>query len=279
MIKKISIGIISILLLFMIFSVISQPLYVKAIKAKYKSTNQFIPLEKDNRIHYESKMKKEAILINNILDSKIKHVENIVGANFDNPVNIYICSSQDVFNEYVFLSKNVRGAVYWGKLFLSPNAFHKGSTDRLLTHELTHYLFFDKLGESNHIENIPLWFREGYSDFVANGGGKYTESASVIDLMSPDEFRIFKSGKADKWFKSNNPSDAVTNGVVNWKLYRIGTLFVRYIHHLEPEKFDELIHSLLSNVKFENAFEDIYECNTAKMLEKFSVYLNQKDEI
>ncbi len=125
-----------------------------------------------------------ALVLSTVLNDSQKAVENTIKANFKQPIEIYICASQDVFNEYVFLSKNVRGAVYWGKLFLSPGAFNRGSLFTLTTHELTHYLFNTHLGEKAHIEGIPLWFREGIAEFVANGGATYTEGKDVFELMS-----------------------------------------------------------------------------------------------
>lgn len=105
---------------------ITQPILVKAILAKYKSTDHFLILEADNRIRYEEFAKQNAHYLSGVLNDSQEAVVHALNANFEKPVEIYICSSQESFNEYVFLSKNVRGAVYWGKLFLSPGAFSRG---------------------------------------------------------------------------------------------------------------------------------------------------------
>jgi hypothetical protein len=89
----------------------------------------------------ESNQSKNRTKLGGVLSDSQKAVENVLNANFQKPFEVYVCFSQEVFNEYVFLSKNVRGAVYWGKLFLSPGAFSRDSLKRLTSHELTHYFF------------------------------------------------------------------------------------------------------------------------------------------
>jgi hypothetical protein len=191
-------------------------------------------------------------------------------------IEVYICSSQNSFNEYVFLSKNVKGAVYWGKLFLSPGAFSQNESRlaELTTHELTHYLFYTHLGEKAHVENIPLWFREAIAVFVANGGADYTKGGNLLNLISSEEKQAFLSGKVDFWFASSDPRDAVTkNGTANWLLYRVGTFFVHFLRDSQPGKFDELIQLLLSGTKFNVALAVTYGKNTETLLREFSQYL------
>jgi hypothetical protein len=249
---------------------------VKAIYAKFKSTDQFLTFKDDTRIKYEQGAEQYAITLNNILDESQNAVEIALGAKFKEPIDIYICSSQDVFNEYVYLSKNVRGAVYWGKLFLSPGAFNRGSLANLTKHELTHYLFYTHLGERAHIEGVPLWFREGIAEFVANGGPNFTEGRSIKYFMSVKERESYLSGDLDFWFITKDPSDAVSNGTVNWILYKVGALFVHYLHDLNPPKFEELIRDLLAGQKFEQAVYSEYGRDIQTLRSEFTKYLRGK---
>ncbi|WP_298532244.1 hypothetical protein [uncultured Algibacter sp.] len=274
--KRITLVVTALFVLVVFVLVAKNPLLIKSIKSKYKSTDQFIAFKSDSRIKYEIGMEDKASLIYNILENKKTYVEQVVGSSFKEPINIYICGSQERFNEYVYLSKNVKGAVFWGKLFLSPGAFNSARTEKLLTHELTHFLFYSHLGESEHIKNIPLWFREGYADFVANGGKYYTKKTKVSGLMTSDEQELFLSGKVDYWFNTNNPRDAVNNGVINWKNYRIGTLFVSFMYDLSPTKFNILINKILAGQNFKTAFETIYSTRTNKMLSHFRDYINSE---
>ena len=255
---------------------ITQPILVKAVLAKYKSTDHFLTLETDNRIRYEESAK-NAHYLSKILNESQETVVRALNANFEKPVEIYICSSQESFNEYVFLSKNVRGAVYWGKLFLSPGAFSRGSVKRLTAHELTHYLFYTHLGEKAHIEGIPLWFREGIAEFVANGGAKYTEGNEVFVLMTHKEREAYLSGKLNYWFFTKSAADAVTKeGMANWMLYRVGALFVHFIHDSNPQGFDSLIKLLLSGIRFKEALQKSHGQDTDSLLKEFTSYLSQK---
>lgn len=276
----ISIG--SIIFLLSIGILLNKSLFLKSLIAKYKSTDNFITLVEDSRIRYEKSAKEDAIALKEILNASQRKVEVALNARFEKPIEIYVCASQDSFNEYVFLSKNVRGAVYWGKLFLSPGAFGRGEEylAELTTHELTHYLFYTHLGEKAHIKNIPIWFREGIAVFVADGGPNYTKDKDVSDLMSSEEKEAYFSGNIDFWFASNNPADAVAkNGAVNWLIYRVGALFVHYMHDSQPENFEKLMRLLLSGTEFSQALEVSYGKNIEILRKDFFQYLARKDAL
>jgi hypothetical protein len=203
-------------------------------------------------------------------------VESILHARFKKSIEVYVCSSQTSFNEYVFLSKNVKGAVYWGKLFLSPGAFSQDDSRlaELTTHELTHYLFYTHLGDKAHVKNIPLWFREAIAVFVANGGADYTRGGNILNLISSEERQAFLSGRTDYWFASSNPLDAVNKtGTANWLLYRVGALFVHFLRDAQPGKFDEMIQLLLAGMEFDVALKATYGKDTGALLREFSQYL------
>ena len=254
--------------------VVSQPMLIKAILAKYKSTDHFVTLLEDSRIHYEPPAKDSALVLRDILEEQIESVEEVLEASFSLPIEIFVCASQESFNEYVFLSKNVRGAVYWGKLFLSPGAFSRGSLSELVSHELTHYLFNTHLGEKSHVKNIPIWFREGIAVFVSNGGANYTIGSDVYSLMSEEETRAYLSGEIDFWFNSVSPEDAVTEGgIVNWQLYRVGALFIHYLHDMDPEKFGKLIKLLLEGEEFESSIKLSYDQGINEFLDSFTAQI------
>ncbi|WP_147328087.1 MULTISPECIES: hypothetical protein [unclassified Duganella] len=271
----------SVIFLLAIGIFLNKPLFLKALIAKYKSTDNFITLAEDPRIRYEKNAKGNALSLKEILDASQRKVEVTLNSRFVKPIETYVCASQDSFNEYVFLSKNVRGAVYWGKLFLSPGAFDRGeeSLVELTTHELTHYLFNTHLGEEAHIKNIPIWFREGIAVFVADGGPDYTKEKAVSELMSIAEKEAYLSGNVDFWFASKNPADAVTkNGVANWLIYRIGASFVHYMHDSQPEHFEKLTQLLLSGAEFSQALEVSYGKNIDVLRKEFSQYLRRVNE-
>jgi len=275
--KKTIIGVASIFTFCVIAVVLTQPLFIKAIAAKYKSTDHFLTLQDDARIRYEQPAKRNAVILSDVLSESQNAVENILSARFQKPVEVYVCSTQEVFNEYVFLSKNVRGAMYWGKVFLSPGAFNRGSLKRLTSHELTHYLFYTYLGRDAHIKGIPLWFREGVAEFVANGGSEYHSGKELSSLMSYKEKSAYLSGDLDFWFSTENPADAVTKeGVANWLLYRVGSLFVHFMRNSKPDKFNALIQLLLSGTEFDEALHVTYGQDTESLLTEFTHYLTLK---
>ena len=274
--KKFVIFSVSLAVLFFIGGLLSQSVFLKAILAKYKSTDHFVVLGDDQRIRYEKSAEANAIALKPLLHGSQTQVESILHARFKKTIEVYVCSSQTIFNEYVFLSKNVKGAVYWGKLFLSPGAFSQDESRlaELTTHELTHYLFHTHLGEKAHLKNIPLWFREGIAVFVANGGADYIRGGKLLDLISSEEKQAFLSGETDFWFASRNPLDAVSKtGTANWLLYRVGALFVHFLRDAHPRKFDEMIQFVLAGMEFEAALKVTYGKTTEALLREFAQYL------
>ncbi len=276
-IVKISLGIFFLVFGFAATAILSQPMLLKALRAKFKSTDNFIVLAPDPRIRYEENSKENAIAVQKILQHSQDSVELLLKSKFKKRIEVYVCSSQETFNGYVFLSTNVRGAVYWGKLFLSPGAFSgdQSSLTELTTHELTHYLFYTHLGEKSSIENIPLWFREGIAVFVANGGAAYTREKDVFHQISLEEKDVFQSGAVDYWFNTTDPRDAVSKtGRANWLLYRVGALFIHYLHDSQPADFENLITLLLSGTKFNRAVELSYERTIDSLLAEFKQNLH-----
>lgn len=262
---------------FAAIAIISQPMLIKALRAKFKSTDNFIALSSDPRIRFEENSKGNAIAAQKILQQSQDSVENLLKSKFKEQIEVYVCASQETFNEYVFLSKNVKGAVYWGKLFLSPGAFSgdQSSLIELTTHELTHYIFYTHLGEKASIENIPLWFREGIAVFVADGGAAYTRDKDVFHQISLEEKDAFQSHAVDYWFNTKDPRDAVSKtGRANWLLYRVSGLFIHYLHDSQPANFERLVDLLLSGTKFDRAVELSYKQPINSLLAEFQQNLS-----
>jgi hypothetical protein len=249
----------------------TQPLILKSLYARFKSTEHFLVLEKDPRIRYEEGAELNAEKVFSLLSETEEAVAQVLNSSFEEPIRIFVCATQDSFNEYVFLSQNVRGAVYWGNLFLSPGAFERGSLNSLLEHELTHYLFYTHLGERDHIRNVPLWFREGVAVFVDSiGGGSDVENADAFMPMNARDKSTFLSGEADYWFYSSRATDAVTEGgVANAMLYRISGAVVHYLYITDTAGFKNFVQSLLSGANFNDALETTTEYSSESLLQSF----------
>jgi len=56
--KKTIVGVIFVVIILFVGILLTQPLLIKAIQAKYKSTDHFLVLKKDSRIRYEEPAKK-----------------------------------------------------------------------------------------------------------------------------------------------------------------------------------------------------------------------------
>lgn len=254
--------------------VVFQPYLIKAIYAKYKSTEHFVALKHDSRVRYEPGAEANARKLAQVLDDVALEVEEALGAKFDRNIEAYICATQEQFNEYVYLSKNARGAVYWEKLFLSPGAFQGSYLRPITLHELTHYLFITHLSDKQHIQNIPLWFREGIAVYVANGNSEYMTRSRYIRLMTNAEKSDFWAGKYDAWFSTADPSSVLAaSGAINFELYRIYGYLVHYLAMQDEGKFKSFIGNLLDGQEFYSALNEMYGKDLAELLTDFSIYL------
>ncbi len=146
---------------------------VRHVTAMFRSTNHFIPHEKDQRLLFEPQAKNFANLVLPFVSQSISRVETGHYKSFVSPVKIYICETEDSF--YKFYGEKTLAGVS-NKLFLSPRLKDQPENiQKYLTHELSHLHLYQQIGLFK-LRKLPFWFKEGLATFVSDGGGAGTVS-------------------------------------------------------------------------------------------------------
>lgn len=185
------------------------------------------------------------------LDGAIAAVEAAHGRPFEGPVRIHACATQASFNLRTALpaSSRATGAVFAGRLFLSPRAHAEGRLPGILAHELSHLHLRQTLGTRRVVTGIPGWFQEGLAVHASGGGG--------AEPVPPGEaLAALRAGRGfvpeDRG--SLRPRTAADHGLPHHLFYRQAGLFVDHLARRHPEGFRAFMDALLDGAPFAAAF-------------------------
>lgn len=218
-------------------------------RALFASTDGFIPFSADQRILYEPGAEAYAEEVQAILNDAVERVQRRQGV-FPEPVAVFICASQESFNAYVPRGFQARGAVFLGKLFLSPRAFTTNTHAGILVHELSHLQWIQRLGTFSYQINFPVWFQEGFAVFLSNGGGAepVDPAAARQAILAGETFTPEESGAL------LIPRTAQSYGLQGQMFYRQSALFVTYLHRRDEAAFRRFLTALQNGTSFADAF-------------------------
>lgn len=249
--KKIKI--IRLILLLSFVTVISGCGLIRGGIAHFQSTESFIEMNSSG-IFYEDDAKNHAELVSGFYLSAIHAVESKQYKPFKEIAPIYICASKESFSKYSGAPKMARGAVFNGKLFISPRAVETNTLKAILIHELSHLHFHQYVGNRKYASNIPPWFQEGLAVLVSEGGGAESVSVEVAkqSIISGESFKPNDSGSL--FF----PKTAYSFGLKPHMFYRQSSMFVGYLKENNPVQFKSLVLMLLDNEEFKVAFTKAY---------------------
>lgn len=210
----------------------------------------------DRRIFAESTTAKANVdNVRNVLDECVAIVERAHGRPFASSVRIYVCATQQSYNDRTGAPKKgrARGAVFADCVFLSPRTFETQTCRGILTHELSHLHFRQILGTA-YTSEIPGWFQEGLAVFVSSGGGAepVSEDQSRASIVAGISIHPEDVG-------SNYPRMASDHGLRHHMFYRQSAMFVGYLADSRPDAFKRLLTQLLDGVSFKDAFENAYD--------------------
>ena len=181
--RKIFIIIISIIILILAFAFFISPYSCALLKSK----SHFIKHTKNEIVLYEPGVEEYANSIASYLPEAIKRVEEVHKLPFEYSFKIYICNTQKSFNEFTANSSTfpIRGTALLGDVFIAPSAFNFMGIDthkETLVHELSHLHFQQRLGFFDR-RKLPVWFSEGFADYVAGSGGEGIGESDAINFL------------------------------------------------------------------------------------------------
>jgi len=260
-----------ILAIFLLLSCICLILISRHPKAKvlFLSKKHFLVHETDSRVLYEPGAEQYAAQIAAIIDSAITIIESEQGLPFKESFSVYMCKSQASFNRYVgdppnFLS---RGAALLGNVYIPPRAFFFEQQDthrETLIHELSHLHLAQMLGRWQLIRRIPVWFREGLANTVANSSGEaISEKESIRAILAGHHFVPDDKGSF------LIPKHAGDYGL-RWQMFHIqNKMFVKFIKQKYPNNIKKFLLSLYNGDSFASAFSNNFGCNVDGLWEQF----------
>lgn len=223
-------------------------------QALTKSRKHFIEHPVDQRILFEPGAEEMADSFALFLPDAIRMVEDAQIFPFKETFRVYICNSQERFNEYLALTGSfypVRGAVLWGNILIAPSAFIFMGMDthrETMIHELSHLHFRQRLGRLKE-RRIPVWFREGYADLVAGSGGEGVTETEAVQMILSGEHLIPEESSG--LFR---PFQKAQNGLTGPAFHRQAKMFVSYLAEKDTVLFGLLIKDLQEGIPFADAY-------------------------
>lgn len=231
--------------------------------AYYRSTQHFVPHPKDSRVVFEKGAEALSGIVVKHLDSSIQQIERSHYEGFSKKVKIHVCATDRCMKRHTASSK-ASGSMIGDKIFLSPTLLSQpNSIKSVLTHELSHLHFSQKLGKLNLSKNIPGWFQEGFATYVSKGAGAEKVSRSEVLLalklqtfFVPEDHGaiVFVKKARSHGFHKRYKDPAIASHM----FYKQSELFVEHLHDKNTDRFKGLVSDLLRGYQFKRAFEKNY---------------------
>ncbi|MBT8379919.1 MAG: hypothetical protein KJN64_11900 [Ignavibacteria bacterium] len=224
--------------------------------ALLKSKSHFFNHPDNDIVLFEPGAEEYADSIANYIATAIERVEKVHGLPFEEAFKIYVCSTQKSFNEFAVNTSAypIRGTALLGNVFIAPSAFDFMGIDthkETLKHELSHLHFQQRLGFIERRE-LPVWFSEGFADYVAGSGGEGIEESDAINfILSGKHFIPEKEGSL---FGSVG---SALNGLSGPMFHQQVKMFVAYIINSDSLKFKSFIMKIREGGSFSETFNTI----------------------
>lgn len=221
-----------------------------------KSRSCFIEQSNNNRVLYEPGAEAYAGKIAAYLPDAVERVEKMHGLPFEEPFNVYVCSTQESFGEFTADNSYypVRGAAMLGDVFIAPAAFSFQGMDtykETLVHELSHLHFVQRLGFFKN-RKLPVWFKEGFADYIAGSGGEGIEETEAVDFILKG--RHFIPEEEGEIFGSFSQA---LNGLPGPMFHIQVKMFVTWLAESDSLNFRSFIMTLQQGESFSKTFRVI----------------------
>ena len=272
--RKIVITISSIVILVLAVAFFLSPYSTALLKSK----SHFIKHAKNEIVFYEPGAEDYADSIASHLQEAIERVEQIHGLTFEDSFNIYVCKTQQSFNEFAVITSTypIRGTALLGDVFIAPSAFNFRGLDthkETLIHELSHLHFQQRLGFIDR-RKLPVWFSEGFADFAAGSGGEGIEDSEAINfILSGNHFIPEEEGDILGTVKG------AANDLSGPMFHQQSKMFVTYIIESDSLKFNSFILEIQEGEPFSETFNKIMGTSIQDKWENFLLQLKIRKSV
>lgn len=269
--KVIFVSLSSIILLILIAFFISP--YSTAL---LKSKSHFIKHPDNDIVLFEPGAEEYADKIAAYLPVAIKRAEQVHGLPFAQDFKIYVCCTQKSFNEYTAITSPspfpIRGTALLGDVLIAPSAFNfmgLNTYKETITHELSHLHFRQRLGFFKGRKH-PVWFSEGFADYVAGSGGEGIEDNDAINfILSGKHFIPEEEGEIFGSFLS------ALNGLSGPMFHKQAKMFVTYIINSDSLKFNLFLRKIQGGESFSETFNNVMGLKIQDEWFHFLLHLNE----
>jgi hypothetical protein len=234
-----------------------------------KSTSGFAPDPTDSRVRFEVGAEDEAARVAAFLNEAIAIVEAEQGRPFRKPFQVFVCATQESFNEFLGLPPTapIRGSVRLGEVFLAPSAFRWLGQDRYresLLHEMSHLHLRQNLGFRAYRGRVPSWFHEGLADLVSGAGGEGVSESDAVSAIRSGR-ALIPEASGHLW--SLKP--ITDTGLGGPMFHRQSRMFLRYIRDRDPAAFSAFLGDLLEERELTGPFQTHFGVTTQEMWQEF----------
>jgi hypothetical protein len=245
--------------------------------ALLKSKSHFLVHELDDRVLYEPEAENLAAPIAEYLKQAIEEIERDHGLPFKRSFAVYVCSSQESFNEYIADSPGgrARGASVRGSVFVSPSAFSFQGRDthrETLLHELSHLHLRQRLGFFGTRRRVPVWFHEGLANVVAGSGGEgISDARALVAILSGEHFVPDTKGTLLLMKRAGD------YGLDYPMFHKQSRMFVTYIRDAHPDDFKRFLLEIQNGESFARSFSERFGMDPGGMWQEFNSSLQESD--
>jgi hypothetical protein len=226
--------------------------------ALLKSKSHFVNHPDNDIVLFEPGAEEYADSIALYLPRAIERVEHVHGLPFAEPFEIYVCNTQKSFNEYTAITSPspypIRGTALLGDVLIAPSAFKFIGIDthkETLMHELSHLHFQQRLGLFERRKH-PVWFTEGFADYVAGSGGEGIKEREAINfILSGKHFIPEEEGEIFGSFNS------ALNGLSGPMFHKQAKMFVTWLIESDSLKFNSFLREIQKGAPFGETFNNI----------------------
>jgi hypothetical protein len=242
------------------------------VRALFKSKRHFVALEQDPRVLYEPGARDYAMAIATYLPTAIEKVETGHGLPFKEPFLVYVCATQEGFNEYIASPGSpVRGAALFGDVMIAPIAFsfHGHDTHQAsLVHELSHLHLDQQLGYFGYRRRIPVWFSEGLANLVSGTGGEIVGQHEATEAILAGQH--FVPDSKGSWPHVKRARDY---GLHYPMLHQQSKLFVTYMRNTHEQAFESFLIDIQDGKGFALSFSEHFGVDVSTMWNNFADHL------
>jgi hypothetical protein len=233
--------------------------------AAFRSTSAFVPVPGETRVRYEPGARPPADIVAAALPEAVATVERALGGPFADPPAVFVCATLASFEAHTGNPK-AGGHTIAGRIFISPKPENTPQRlPRVLTHELVHLHFAQRMGAFAYSRHLPPWFAEGIAVMISGGAG--AEQVSELEAARAIAGgRRIEPKEAGSFFGRDLGPGV---GLSVHMFYRQGALLTEFLREADPSAFTAWVRALESGEAFGPAFERAYRAPLSAWWNRF----------